>query len=134
MEISKEERDKYLNPNYWDSFLSEEQKERMERQHRKDEIEIQIFSTKGLKNFRRKFSPCQGFLGLGEEKARSRKDSIEFIARTGLVDNEKEAEEFLDKYKNHSLEMEDHGSFEIIELKNSNQECFYKARIRYDPR
>ena len=88
----------------------------------------QEFLLKSVRNFANQFSPKQGFLGFKGRKTRTRKDSIEFIAKTGLVDNEKEAEGFIDNFKDEWIDTAPMNYFRLTEFKNFNQESLYKAR------
>lgn len=80
-----------------------------------------------VKNFANEFSPKQGFLGLKGRKTRTRKDSIEFIANTGLADNKKEAERFLDAFKDKDVKVSGDWYFKLTELRNFNKKYKYKA-------
>jgi hypothetical protein len=106
---------------HWNNLLSDNKKEAYLTS---DKNQL----TESVKNFANQFSPRQGFLGLKGRKMRDRKDSIEFILKTRLVDNEKEAEEFIDRFKD---KIQDLGlyRFRLIECKEFNQDVFYKAKF-----
>jgi hypothetical protein len=130
---------KELNEYPWEKTLSKYQRDKIESKFY--ENQEKVLSFEGLNNFVYEFSPLNGCLGLGGRKRRTRKDAIEFIAKTGLVDNEKEAERFLDEIKNHtfyvfppySTGLVGKDYFTLTELRNSNG-CVYEAAFGGDLR
>lgn len=85
--------------------------------------------VKSVRNFANQFSPRQGFLGIKGGKKRTREDSIELIVKTGLVNNKKDAEEFIDKFKDKDVKLPPIEYFQLDEFKNFDQECFYRAKV-----